>query len=160
MGPHFFDPKLTQSKLFQTEHTRRLACLPSFCELVLMQDTVVLLFSCPVYAGRQVGSYTISFCKLRCSFMVQCSGGSEVQCNVVKSGRQVVPSKKSLQSRILASGMENLSCLGIGYVGECKSLNIESGVHLLSKWDLTQFHFCKLRWSSVTVHYTVQCSGV
>ena len=34
MGPNFFDPKLTRAKLFQTERTRRLACLLSFCELV------------------------------------------------------------------------------------------------------------------------------
>jgi len=32
--PNFFDPRLTRPKLFQTERTRRLACLPSFCELV------------------------------------------------------------------------------------------------------------------------------
>ena len=31
---NFLDPKLTRAKLFETERTRRLACLPSFCELV------------------------------------------------------------------------------------------------------------------------------
>ena len=35
LGPNFFDPKLTRPKLFQTERTRRLACLPSFCEFVV-----------------------------------------------------------------------------------------------------------------------------
>ena len=35
LGPNFFKSKLTWSKLFQTKPTRRLACLPSFCELVL-----------------------------------------------------------------------------------------------------------------------------
>ena len=34
LGPNFFDPKLTRPKLFQDECTRRLAHLPSFCELV------------------------------------------------------------------------------------------------------------------------------
>ena len=34
IGPNFFKLKLTKPKLFQTEHTRQLACLPSFCELV------------------------------------------------------------------------------------------------------------------------------
>ena len=34
LGPNFFDPKDTQPKLFETERTRRLAHLPSFCELV------------------------------------------------------------------------------------------------------------------------------
>ena len=33
---NFFDSKLTRSELSQTERTRRLACLPSFCELVLL----------------------------------------------------------------------------------------------------------------------------
>ena len=31
LGPNFFDPKLTRPKLY---FTWRLACLPSFCELV------------------------------------------------------------------------------------------------------------------------------
>ena len=34
LGQNFFDPYVTQPKLFQTERTRRLAHLPSFCELV------------------------------------------------------------------------------------------------------------------------------
>ena len=34
LGPNIFDPQLTRPKLFQTERTRPLACLPSFCELV------------------------------------------------------------------------------------------------------------------------------
>ena len=39
LSPNIFDPNLTSPELFQTEHTRRLAHLPSFCELV---------FLCPV----------------------------------------------------------------------------------------------------------------
>ena len=35
LGKNFFDPKVTQPKLFQTERSRRLAHLPSFCELVV-----------------------------------------------------------------------------------------------------------------------------
>ena len=35
LSPKFFDPNLTWPKLFQTERTRRLAHLQSFCELVL-----------------------------------------------------------------------------------------------------------------------------
>ena len=34
LNPNIFDPNLTWPKLFQTERTRRLAHLPSFCELV------------------------------------------------------------------------------------------------------------------------------
>ena len=37
LGPNFFDPKVTQPKLYQTERTRRLTYLPSFCELVFIQ---------------------------------------------------------------------------------------------------------------------------
>ena len=36
LGPNFFDPNVTQAKLFQTERTRRLAHPPSFCELVFV----------------------------------------------------------------------------------------------------------------------------
>ena len=32
--PSFFDPSFNLAKTFQTKRTRRLACLPSFCELV------------------------------------------------------------------------------------------------------------------------------
>ena len=34
LSPNIFDPNLTWPNLFQTERTRRLAHLPSFCELV------------------------------------------------------------------------------------------------------------------------------
>ena len=34
LAPNLLDPKLTRAKLFETERTRQLACLPSFCELV------------------------------------------------------------------------------------------------------------------------------
>ena len=37
LGPNFFNPKFTRTKLFQTDRTRRLAHLPSFCEFVQLQ---------------------------------------------------------------------------------------------------------------------------
>ena len=43
LGQNFFDPYVTQPKLFQTERTRRLAHLPSFCELVFTQLMVVMV---------------------------------------------------------------------------------------------------------------------
>ena len=39
LSPNFFNPKLTQPNVFQTERSRRLACLPSFCELVYIYLT-------------------------------------------------------------------------------------------------------------------------
>ena len=40
---NFFDPKLTQPKLFQTERTRRLACLSSFCSLASLITMMIKL---------------------------------------------------------------------------------------------------------------------
>ena len=40
LDPNFLDPKLTRPKLFQTKRTRRLACRPSFCELVFFSISV------------------------------------------------------------------------------------------------------------------------
>ena len=40
LGPNFFDPKLTWPDFFQTERNWRLACHPSFCELVLICDYI------------------------------------------------------------------------------------------------------------------------
>ena len=42
LGPNFFDPELTRPKLFQTERTWRLACLPCFCELVFFKKSAFI----------------------------------------------------------------------------------------------------------------------
>ena len=46
-GPNLFNPKFTRPKLFQTERTQRLACLPSFRELVLICHCVFLVYDLP-----------------------------------------------------------------------------------------------------------------
>ena len=43
LSPNIFDPNLTWPKFFQTERTRRLAHLPSFCELVSSLSSHALL---------------------------------------------------------------------------------------------------------------------
>ena len=47
LGTYFFEPKLTRPKQTYTERTRRLAHLPSFCELVvsILAYLIVILLS-------------------------------------------------------------------------------------------------------------------
>ena len=57
LSPKIFDPNLNWPKLFQTERTRRLAHLPSFCELVSTKKVKVVLLN---WDDRRLGVVTPS----------------------------------------------------------------------------------------------------
>ena len=62
LGPNFFDLKVTQPKLFQTERTR-LVHLPSFCELVFISTSN---FSVPqVFGAHTCTTYWILFYEIQ-----------------------------------------------------------------------------------------------
>ena len=55
---NIFDPNLTWPKLFQTERTQRLACLPSFCELVLFRKPIYSSIKFPPGKAKTLFSNT------------------------------------------------------------------------------------------------------
>ena len=70
LNQNFFDPNLTWPKLFQTEHTLRLAHLPSFCELVLCFRADNHFWSTEWRVNDAIIKSLINYANLSCTFIL------------------------------------------------------------------------------------------